>query len=188
MRANRFAAISADRDKWTKQAFDACIAAAKELIEKGGPVPPDIPIGRLTSNEWGWFVSTAVSTWVRTRSEQASAEGWNYERACHATGLEPDPWLEGAVAAVLPRLAEACPDLDWSKPVGQWAKDDVVTSLIAGFDLVQHALAARDAVEKPPGAGGANPDLVAREINAAAGNPLMTVAEHRELKHSDCPF
>jgi hypothetical protein len=188
MRANRFAAISADRDKWTKQAFEACIAAAKDLIGKDGLVRPDIPIGRLTSNKWGWFVSTAVSTWVRIRSEQASVEGWNYERACHATGLEPNPWLEGAVAAVLPKLAEACPGLDWSKPVGEWAKDDVVAFLIAGFDLVQHALAARDAPEKPPGTGDANPDLSAREINAAAGNPLMTVAEHRKLKHSDCPF
>ena len=53
MRANRFAAISADRDKWTKQAFDACIAAAKDLIGNDGPIRPDIPIGRLTSNRMG---------------------------------------------------------------------------------------------------------------------------------------
>jgi hypothetical protein len=188
MRSNRSAAISADRDQWTKQVFAACIVAAKDLIGATGPIRPDIPIGRLTTSEWGWFASTIVSTWVRIRSEQASVEGWNYERAAHTTLFKPDPWLEGAVAAVLPRLAEACPALDWSKPVGEWAKDDVVAFLIAGFDLVQHALAARDAAENPPGAGGANPDLVAREINAAAGNPLMTVAEHRELNDSDCPF
>jgi hypothetical protein len=129
-----------------------------------------------------------VSTWVRIRSEQASVEGWNYEHAAYATLLKPDPWLEGAVAAVLPRLAKACADLDWSKPVGEWAKDDVVAFLIVGTGLVQHAIAARDAAENPAGASGASPDLVAREINAAAGNPLMTVAEHGELNDSDCPF
>jgi hypothetical protein len=188
MRANRFAAISADRDKWTKQALDASIAAAKDLIGKDGPVRPDIPIGRLTGNEWGWFVSTAVSAWVRTRSEQASVEGWNYERACHATGLDPDPWLVGAVAAVLSKLADACSGLDWSKPIGEWEKCDVVAFLIVGFGLVQRALAARDAAENPPGAAGTNPDVVARELNAAVGNGLLSAAEHRELNDSDRHF
>ena len=123
MRTNRHAAISADRDKWTKQAFDACIAAAKDLIGTDGPIRPGVPIGLLTKSEWGWFVSTVVSAWVRIRSEQAASEGWNYERAAHATGLEPDPWVQGAVASILPKLVEACPDLDWSKPVGEWDEE-----------------------------------------------------------------
>jgi hypothetical protein len=124
---------------------------------------------------------------VRTRSEQASVEGWNYERAAHATGLEPDPWVEGAVASILPKLVEACPDLDWGKGVGEWKKGDVVAFLIAAFGLIRHALAARDASENPPGAGGANPDLIARALNAAAGNPRMTVAELRELGDDNSP-
>jgi hypothetical protein len=146
-----------------------------------------MPIGRLTTSELGWFASAGVSAWVRTRSEQAATEGWNYERACHSTMLEPDPWLEGAVAAILPKLAEACPALDWGKPVGEWAKDDVVAFLIAVFGLIRHALATRDAAENPPGAGGANPDVVAHEFNAAAGNPLMTAAEIRELGGDNSP-
>jgi hypothetical protein len=189
MRTNRLAAISADRDRWTKQAFDACVAAAKDLIGTEGPIHADVPIGRLTTNEWGWLTSTTVSTWVRARSEQASVEGWNYERAAHATLLEPDPWVEGAVASILPKLAEVYPGFDWSRPVGEWEKGDVVTFLIAAFDLIRHALAARDAAENPPGAGGANPEVVARQLNAAAGNPLMMVAEIRELGgHNSPPF
>jgi hypothetical protein len=188
MRGSKTTAIAADRDRWMKQAHVACITAAKEMIGNDGPIRPLSPIGRLGDDEWTTIVGSVVWAWIATRSEQAAAEGWNEERAIRAAGLDPDPWFDGAVAAVLPRLAEACPDLDWSKPVGEWAKDDVVAFLIAGFDLVQHALAARDAAEKPPDAGGANLDLVAREINAAAGNPLMTGAEHRELKLSDCPF
>ena len=142
---------------------------------------------RLTESELGWFVSAVVSAWVRTRGEQASAEGWDYERAAHATRLEPDPWVEGAVASILPKLVEARPDLDWGKAVGEWQKRDVVAFLIAAFGLVQHALAARDAAENPPGAHGANLDLIARELNTT-GNPLMAVAELRELNDSDAPF
>jgi hypothetical protein len=187
MRANRHAAVSADRDLWTKKAFAAGLAAAKDLIGAEGPIRPGVPVGRLTESEWGWFVSAIVSAWVRTRSEQAASEGWNYERAAHATQLEPDPWLEGAIASVLPKLAEACRDLDWSKPVGAWERSDVVALLIAAFNLILRALEARDAAENPPDAGGANPDLVARELNAAAGNGLMTVAEQRELD-TGAPF
>jgi hypothetical protein len=190
MRTNQHAAISADRDRWTKQAFGAGLAAAKDLIGDRGPIRPGVPVGRLTESEWGWFVSAIVSAWVRTRSEQAASEGWNYERAAHATGLEPDPWLEGAVASILPKLAETLDhrDFDWTRPVGEWPKDAVVAFLATAFGLIQHALAARDAAENPPGAGGSNPDLVARELNAAAGNPLMTVAELRGLNDSDTPF
>jgi hypothetical protein len=190
MRRARLAAISADRDRWTRQAFDACLTAAKDLVGVEGPIRPGVTVGHLVASEWGWLVSTVVSTWVRTRSEQASVEGWDYERAAHTIGLAPDPWVEGAVAAILPKLAEACPDLDWSQPVGEWPKSDVVAFLIAAFGLIQHAIAARDAAENPPGSGGAgppgdvNPDLVERELNAAAGNGLLTVAEHRELNDS----
>ena len=115
VRTNRHAAISADRDRWTKQAFDAGIAAAKDLIGTDGPIRPGVPVGRLTESEWGWIVSTVVSAWVRIRSEQAASEGWNYERAAHTTRLEPDPWVQGAVASILPKLVEACPDLNWGK-------------------------------------------------------------------------
>jgi hypothetical protein len=190
MRRARLAAISADRDRWTTQAFDACLAAAKDLVGVEGPIRPGVAVGRLVAAEWGWLVSTVVSTWVRTRSEQAATEGWNYERAAHSVPVEPDPWLEGAVRGVLPKLAEACPDLDWSQPVGEWPKNDVVAFLLAAFGLIQNAIAARDAAENPPGAGGADPDLVARELNGAAGNPLMTIVEHRELNEpsSGPPF
>ena len=171
MRSNRRAAISADRDKWTKRAFGACIVAIKDLIGTDGLIRPGIPIGRLTKSEWGWFAGAVVSAWVRTRAEQAASEGWNYERAAHASGFEPDPWLEGAIAAILPKLADACSDLDWSKAIGEWAKGDIVAFLIAAFGLIQRALAARDAAENPPVASGSQPDVIARELNAAAGNP-----------------
>jgi hypothetical protein len=109
MRGSQHAAVSADRDKWTKQAFAACVVAAKDLIGEMGPIRPVVPIGRLVDDEWGWIVSTVVWAWISTRAGQATEEGWNAERAIRATGLEPDPWFDGAIAAILPKLPDACP-------------------------------------------------------------------------------
>jgi hypothetical protein len=149
MRSNRRASISADRDKWTKQAFGACIAAVKELVSgRHAPINPSLKIERLTDSEWGWFVSAIVSAWVRTRSEQASVEGWDYERAAHATALEPDPWFAGAIAAILPKLPEALPNLDWWKPVGEWSKNEIVEFLTAAITLTRRAVAARNVAEE----------------------------------------
>jgi hypothetical protein len=148
MRVNRLAAISADRDKRTRAAFDACIVAAKDLIGNDGPIRPSVQVGRLTGNELGWITSTTVSAWVRTRAEQAASEGWNEERAIRTTGLDPDPWFSGAIDAILPKLAEACPDLDWSLPVGAWPKDAVVAFLTAAITLTRRAVAARNVVEE----------------------------------------
>jgi hypothetical protein len=147
MRSSKLAAISADRDRWMRQATAASIAAAKEVVGVDGPIRLHSPVGRLGNDEWGWICSSAVWAWIATRAEQAATEGWDEERAIRTTGLESDPWLAGAVASVLPKLPEACPGLDWSKPVGEWPKDDVVAFLIAAFGLIQRALAARDVAE-----------------------------------------
>jgi hypothetical protein len=170
MRTSRAANVSADRDAWTRQAFDACEAAAKDLIGNEGPIRPGVPIGRLTKSEWGWFVSTVLWAWISTRAEQAATEGWNSERAIGSAGLDPDPRMAGAVAAILPNLAEACPELDWSK-------EDIVEFLGAAFELINEALRARDAIEDRVLGTVANPDVIARKINAAAGNSLMTKDE-----------
>jgi hypothetical protein len=188
MRANQRAAISADRDQWTKQALDACLASIKDLISgQAPPINPSLKLERLTDSEWAWFISSIIGSWIRTRSEQAAVEGWNYERACHTADLEPDPWAEGAAATVLPKLADACPGLDWSQPVGEWAKHDIIAFLVAAYGLIQHAFAARDAAENPPDAGGVNPDVTVRELSAAGGHGLLTITEHRQLDDPNAP-
>jgi hypothetical protein len=185
MRRAKPTAVSADRDQWTKQATAACIAAAKELVGVNGPIRPGAPVGKLGDYEWGWIVSTVVWSWIATRAEQAATEGWDEERVIRTTGLEPDPWLTGAIVSILPRLFEACPDLDWSKPVGDWSKDAIAEFLASAVRLSLRAIAARDAVEERI-AGKVGADVVAREMNAATGNPLMTAAELKELE--GCPF
>jgi hypothetical protein len=184
MRRVQRAAIGADRDAWTRRAFNDALVDVKGLISGNlPPINPSLKLERLTDSEWGWFTSTAIGSWVRVRAEQATIEGLDIERMIRATGLEPDPRDAGAVVAILPQLLEACPELDWSKSVGEWAKDDIIAFLIAAYGLIRRAFAARDAVEarfdaKP------HPGQIGRELNAAAGNPLMTIDELRGLGES----
>jgi hypothetical protein len=158
MRAAKAAAISADRDQWTKQAFAACIAAAKDLVAYEGPIRSGTPIGRLVESEWGWIVSAVVWAWIATRAQQAAAEGSSDERAIRATGLVPDPWVVGAIASTLPALVEACASLDWAKPIGEWSRDDVVKLLEEAFRLTVRAIVARDAEEERVVGKGGAPD------------------------------
>jgi hypothetical protein len=138
----------AHRDVWPTLALAAAVVAAREMVGDDGPIRSNSLVGRLGADEWGWIVSPAIAAWIRTRAEQAATEGWNEERAIRVTGLDPDPWFEGAIAAILPKLADTCPDLDWSKPIGSWSKDEIVGFLTVAITLTRRAVAARNVTEE----------------------------------------
>jgi hypothetical protein len=148
MRGAKAAAIHLPRDKWIKQAAAACIAAAKDMISAEGPIRSSMPIGKLADDEWQWIGSVIVWSWIAARAEQAASEGWNEERTIRATGLDPDPWFSGAIAAILPWIPEALPEFDWSAPVGAWSRDDVVAFLSTAIVLARRAVAARNVAEE----------------------------------------
>jgi hypothetical protein len=140
-------------------------------------------IGKLGRAELGWMTGAAISAWVRVRGEQAVDEGWDMERTIHTLRSTPEPWGTGAVMAILPMLPEACGDgFDWAKPIGEWPKETIAQFLLTAFTLIMRANVARAVVEAQ---GTDNPSVVARETNAAAGNPMMTIAEMRELGDAD---
>src|SRR5262249_7055261 len=70
-------------------------------------------VGRLGDTEWGWVFGAMLFAWIATRAEQAAAEQLDTEQTIRVTGLDPQPWDIGAIMAILPELADACPDLDW---------------------------------------------------------------------------
>ena len=84
-----------------------------------------------------------MSTWICARAEQAAANGWGSEEALRITALEPQPWDVGAVMHVLPDIG-ALPDLDWSKPLSAWSKDEMVRFLLEATKLIRAAVIARD--------------------------------------------
>jgi hypothetical protein len=65
---------SATEDAWQRQATAAAIAAARGVVNHGGPIPPGTPIGRLGEIEWGWLVAAILFGWISTRAQQAAAE------------------------------------------------------------------------------------------------------------------
>jgi hypothetical protein len=164
-------------DVWQRAATAAAIAAVRQVINSD-VIPKATSICRLTDVELGWLVATALFAWIRTRAEQATAEGWDTEETLRTTGDDPEAWDAGAAAYVLPELAKL-EGVDWSRPVGSWAKDTVIRFLLAGMKLITAAMAARDA----SGGGIANRKSVEemqRVASAEAGGPLMTPAEFND--------
>ena len=109
-------------DIWHRRATAAAIVAVRELINAGGAIPPATPVSRLSDIELGWFTAANLFAWIKCRSEQATAEGWNTELALRLTGLDPDPWDAGAVESILPELG-GLQGFDWSKPITAWPKE-----------------------------------------------------------------
>jgi hypothetical protein len=168
--------ISALEDEWQRRATAAAIEAARGVVKLDGPIPPGTPIGRLSDTEWGWILAAMLFAWISKRAEQAAAEQLDTERTIRMTALDPQPWDAGAVAAILPELADACSGLDWSKPLAAWSKDDIIEFLLKAMPLIRKATIARDfsdkGVTRQSGAA-----TIARQANAAAGGPLMTADE-----------
>jgi hypothetical protein len=138
---------------------------------------PGTPIGRLGDVEWGWIAAAILSGWIRTRSEQAVAEQIDTELVIRMTGLDPEPWDAGAVASILPELANT-PGIDWSKPLANWPRT-MVEFLTAALALIRKAVIARDLSDKGV-TRKSSANTIARQANAAAGGPLMTPDEFND--------
>jgi hypothetical protein len=162
-------------DEWQRRATQAAIDAARKLAT-GGTMPPATPVGRLSDSEWGWLFAAMLFAWLRTRSEQAVAEGRDIETVIRSNGLDPDPWDAGAVTSILPELATV--PIDWAKPLIAWPRETMIQFLTAALTLIRRATAARDLGTITQDK---SPDRLAREANAGAGNPLVVPSELDDL-------
>jgi hypothetical protein len=171
--------LSAIEDQWQRDATAAAIAGARGVVQIGGPVPPGTPIGRLSDTEWGWIIAAALFAWIGKRAEQATAEQLDTEQLIRLTALDPQPWDAGAVAAILPELADACADLDWSKPLAQWPRETIIEFLLKAMPLIRKAMIARDLSDKGVSRK-SSAATIARQANAAAGGPLMAPDEFND--------
>jgi hypothetical protein len=131
-------------DEWARRATDAAIAAARRVVLGGNDViNMNAPVGRLNDLEWGWIIAAAIFAWIRTRAEQATAEGLATERVIRTAMLDPNPWDAGVVAAILPQLADV-PGIDWSKPLTGWSREQMIGFLTTALGLIRTAIRARD--------------------------------------------
>jgi hypothetical protein len=176
MRTIGMVSSSALEDEWQRRATAAAIQAARGVVQIGGPLPPATPIGRLSDTEWGWVLAAMLFAWISKRAEQASCEQLDTEQTIRLTALDPEPWDAGAVAAILPELADACSTIDWSQPLTAWPRDTMVEFLLTAMRLIRKATIARDLSDKGV-TRQSNASVIARQANAAAGGPLMTPDE-----------
>ena len=172
--------LSALEDAWQRQATAAAIEAARGVISTDGPIPPGTPVGRLSDTELGWIFSASLFAWICKRAEQATAEQIDTERIIRMIALDPQPWDAGAVMVILPDLADACPDIDWSKPLAQWSRETMAEFLLAAMRLIRKAMIARDQSDKGISRK-SSASMIARQANAAAGDPLMDLTDLTEL-------
>jgi hypothetical protein len=168
--------LSVLEDQWQRRATAAAIEAARGVVKLDGPIPPGTPIGRLSDVEWGWVLAAMLFAWISMRAQQAASEQLDTERTVRMTALDPEPWDAGAVAAILPDLADACSDIDWSQPLAQWPREAMVEFLLTAMRLIRKATIARDLSDKGI-TRQSSAATIARQANAGAGGPLMTPDE-----------
>jgi hypothetical protein len=170
--------LSAIEDQWQREATAAAISAARQVVL--GPIPSGTPIGRLSDGEWGWIVAAILFAWISVRAQQAASEQLDAERVIRMVGLDPQPWDAGAVVAILPELASACSGIvDWSKPLTEWSREHITEFLLKAMPLIRKAMIARDISDKGI-TRQSSASTIARQANAAAGGPLMTLDEFND--------
>jgi hypothetical protein len=141
----RLPSLSAIEDSWQREATRVAIEKARAVVN-GGAVPPMTPIGRLSDIEWGWIVASILFGWIETRARQATNNGVGLNKYIRDTGIDPDPWDAGAIASILPELAR--PESNWSKPLGEFTRDEMIAFLGDAYNLIGIAILARDNGEK----------------------------------------
>jgi hypothetical protein len=166
---------NAIEDIWQRRATAAAIAAVRQVID-GDVIPKTTSIGRLTDIELGWLIIAGLFAWIRTRAEQATAEGWDTEQTLRTLALSPPAWDAGAVAYILPELAKI-DGVDWSRPVGSWSKDTVIHFLLTAMNLIAAAMAARDVSGGGIATNRKSVEEIQRVASAEAGGPLAAPGE-----------
>jgi hypothetical protein len=165
--------ISAVEDAWQRIATETAIAGARGVVTFDGPIPPGTPIGRLSDIEWGWIVAAVLFSWISVRAQQATSQQLDVDQTIRLTALDPQPWDAGAVAAILPELADACSGVvDWNAPLASWPRETIIEFLLKAMGLLRKAMFARDRSETGI-TRKTRADVVARQTNAAAGGPLL---------------
>jgi len=141
----RLPSLAAIEDCWQREATRVAIEKARAAISSGA-VPPNTPVGRLSDTELGWIAAAVLFGWIDVRARQAVGNGVGVNKHIRDTGLVPDPWDIGAIEAVLPELAK--PEIDWSKPLGKFSREEMIEFLGDAYTLIGKAILARDTGEK----------------------------------------
>jgi len=168
---------------WQARATQSAIEAAREVIGEHG-INSRAMVSSLSEIEWGWICAAAIFAWIKTKSQQATAEGIGYDVAIRTMEhRNPSPWEAGAISTILPALGDL-KGVDWTKPIGEWSKDAIVSFAWQIHRLTDAALAARDEGAEDKIVQRLSQPVMERELSAANGGPLLARGELND----DIPF
>ena len=132
-----------EEDAWQAEATANAVAEARSIAQSQ---LANIPAGKLSVQQWGWIVAAVTFAWIRTRYQQAIAEGLAQE--AHLTRMDPSPRDSAVVLSILPMLADQCA-IDWAKPLADWSREEMAGFIELADRLINEARAALD---RGPGA------------------------------------
>lgn len=168
---------------WDLRATQSAIAAAREVIGVNG-INGRALISSLSEIEWGWICAASIFAWIKTKSQQATAEGTGYDIPIRTMAhRDPAPWEAGAVSSILPALGDLH-GVDWSKPIGEWSKDQITSFAWQIHRLTDAALAARDEGAEDKIVQRLSQPVMERELSAVNGGPFLARGELSD----DIPF
>lgn len=168
---------------WDVKATQSAIDAARAVIGAEG-INSRSMISSLSDIEWGWICAASIFAWIKTKSEQATVEGAGYDIPIRTMAhRDPAPWEAGAVSTILPALGDL-QGVDWSKPIGEWSRDQITSFAWQIHRLTDAALAARDEGAVCNITRKLNQPEMEREISATHGGPLLARGELDD----DIPF
>ena len=132
--------LSEREDAWQAEATANAVADARSITQSQSQLA-NTPAGRLSDQQWGWIISAAIFAWIRTRYQQAIAEGLAQEQ--HVTRMDPSPCDSAIVLSILPKLADQS-TIDWSKPLAEWSREEMAGFVGLAWRLIDEARAALD--------------------------------------------
>ena len=119
----------------------AAVTATRQIVDSAA-INQNTPVGRLSDTELGWLIVPAIFAWIACKAEQATSEGVDIEQTIRMGMIDPNPWDAGMIATILPKVADL--KVDWTKPLADWSREQMIAFLLAVLDLIREATVARD--------------------------------------------
>jgi hypothetical protein len=116
------------------EAMAKAVASARGLA-----LSMNVPIYKLTTEQWGLIVAAAIFDWLKERYHQAVIEGIDPEFGY--AGVEPSPRDTAVLERILPRLADE--PIDWQKSLMDWSESEMIGFLLAArrlFAEIEHTM------------------------------------------------
>jgi hypothetical protein len=125
--------LSQQEDAWQAEATAQAVADARSMAQSEAKLA-NTPVGKLSEQQWGWIINAGIFAWIKTRYQQAVAEGLACEE--FVTRMSPSPRDSAIVQSILKPLASQA-KIDWSKKLAAWSKQEMTDFVGLSWALIK---------------------------------------------------